>query len=187
LPLGARPLLHADASSQLLIIGQAPGQKAHESGVPWSDRSGDRLRAWLGLEEAEFYDPTITALVPMGFCFPGKSRSGDAAPRAECAPRWHPPLLGALPNVRFTIFVGRYAFERYLGDVFDGLTDAVRAHETLLPARVALPHPSPRNNRWLAKHPWFEREVIPAIRSRVRALVGDSPAAGRDESERENR
>ncbi len=171
LPFAPRPLLAGSATARVLIIGQAPGSAAHESGVPWDDRSGERLRAWLGLGGDVFYDPTRVALMPMGFCYPGKGRGGDLAPRAECAPLWHDRILKALTGVRLTVYVGRYAFERYLSSDFSALTAAVRAADALLPKRAALPHPSGRNNLWLAKNPWFEMDVLPRVRKRVRSAL----------------
>ncbi|MEZ6234929.1 MAG: uracil-DNA glycosylase family protein [Phycisphaerales bacterium] len=177
LPHEPRSLLQAAPSSRILIIGQAPGAAAHASGIPWDDRSGQRLRDWLALTPEQFYDPRLVALMPMGFCFPGSAtsragaKSADLAPRAECAPQWHPPLLAALKRVELTIYLGQYAFARYLADEFDTITAAARAFTTLLPTRLALPHPSPRNNLWLKKHPWFEAEALAAIRTRVRAIA----------------
>lgn len=171
LPHGCRPLLQGSAESRLLVIGQAPGAAAHESGVPWDDRSGLRLRSWLGVSHDEFYDPRIVALLPMGFCFPGTGPSGDLRPRPECAPEWHERVLAGLRSISLTVIIGHYAFERYLGGVYDTLTEAVRAFEELLPACIALPHPSPRNNIWLRKNPWFEGEVLVALRARVRASL----------------
>lgn len=171
LPLPPRPLVAGSARSRLLIIGQAPGLAAHESGIPWNDRSGDRLREWLGISREQFYDDAIVALMPMGFCYPGKGRTGDAPPRPECAPLWHPRMHAALTGVRLSIFVGRFAFERYLGAEFDSQTSAVRASAALLPSRMALPHPSPLNNRWLAKNRWFERDIVPLLRTGVHAAI----------------
>ncbi len=171
LPLGPRPLLQAAPGSRVLVIGQAPGSVAHASGIPWDDRSGHRLREWLGVDDATFYDPRRIALVPMGFCYPGSGAGGDLPPRPECAAKWHEPLLASLKNVGLTVIVGRYAFEHKLGEHSRTLTDAIGAWEGLLPEVIVLPHPSPRNNRWLAKHPWFEREVLPVLRSRVGDLT----------------
>lgn len=173
LPLGPRPLLQASPSARMIIIGQAPGAAAHASGVPWDDRSGQRLRDWLGLTAERFYDPRLVALMPMGFCYPGKGRSGDLAPRPECAPLWHTPLLASLRRIELTVIVGQYAFDRYLSTAHATITAAAAAYETLLPTKLALPHPSPRNNLWLKRNPWFERQALPAIRRRVRALVAD--------------
>jgi len=176
LPLGPRPLVRGNERSRIVIIGQAPGRAAHESGVPWNDRSGDRLRGWLGLSREAFDDERLVALVPMGFCYPGTGRSGDAPPRPECAPLWHPRIFDGLRSVELAVVVGRHAFERYLGAEFGSVTEAVRAHRRLLPGRVALPHPSPRNNSWLRKHAWFEREALPAVRERVEAIVRSARA-----------
>ncbi len=165
LPLGPRPVLRAHASAKLLIVGQAPGARVHESGVPWSDASGRRLRAWLGLDEAQFYDERRVAIVPMGFCYPGKKGSGDAPPRPECSATWHPKLLPLLKNVELTLLIGRYAQAYFLGS--DDVTNNVRAWRELLPSRLALPHPSPRNIAWFKANPWFETDVVP----RLRALV----------------
>lgn len=158
-------------TSRVLIIGQAPGRAAHESGVPWDDRSGDRLRAWLGLSREQFYDASLVALMPMGFCFPGTSKAGDMPPRKECAPAWHAKFLAAYKALGLTLLIGKYAFDQYLGGRYAGLTEAVAGHEALLPGSAALPHPSPRNNIWLKKHPWFEDVALPRVRERVLELV----------------
>jgi len=171
LPNEPRPILVASAASRIVIIGQAPGRIAHETGVPWNDVSGKRLRAWLGVSDEQFYDPALFALVPMGFCYPGKSGAGDMAPRPECAPLWHPQLLPQLKKLALTIYIGRYPFERYLADLAATLTEGVRAASKLLPARVLLPHPSPRNQFWIKKNPWFTRDVLPAVQARVREVL----------------
>jgi uracil-DNA glycosylase len=156
----------------VLLISQAPGSVAHESGVPWDDRSGDRLRGWLGLTREEFYDSALVGILPMGFCYPGRGKSGDMRPRPECAPTWHPRLLAGFSGVRLTICVGRCAFERYLSEEAGSLTEAVRVCARLLPERLAIPHPSPRNNIWLKRHPWFEEQTVPLVREAVRRAVG---------------
>lgn len=171
LPGPPHPLLQGDTESRVLVIGQAPGIVAHQSGVPWDDRSGQRLRAWLGTTDEQFYDPKQVALMPMGFCYPGKGRSGDAPPRPECEPLWHPPLLEAFVNVKLTVYLGKYAFARYLADEFSTITEAAHGYHKMLPKRIALPHPSPRNNLWLKKHPWFEADVLPQLRRRVCAVL----------------
>ncbi len=171
LPHGCKPLLQGADSSRILVIGQAPGAAAHESGVPWDDKSGDRLRDWLGVTREEFYDPNLFALMPMGFCYPGTGTSGDLRPRPECAPEWHQRLLDAYEPFALTLYTGRYAYERYIGDRYSTLTDAVRAHAQTLPKRMALPHPSPRNNLWLKRNPWFEAQVLPAVQRRVRRVI----------------
>jgi uracil-DNA glycosylase len=171
LPHAPRPLLQAASAARLLIIGQAPGVRAHESGTPWDDRSGDRLRDWLGLTHTEFYDDSLVALLPMGFCYPGRSGRGDLPPRPECAPEWHDAIRSRLTKVELTVLVGKYAVDAYLGGTYAALTQAVRDAESLLPEQVALPHPSPRNNIWLAKHRWFEDDVLPLLRTRVSTLL----------------
>ena len=175
LPLGPRPVVRASATARLLIIGQAPGTRVHASGIPWDDPSGDRLRQWLGWDKERFYDESLTAIMPMGFCYPGKGKSGDLPPRPECAPQWHEPLLGLMPNIELVLLIGQYAQRRYL-DVEGSvrakatLTETVRAFREYGPRYLPLPHPSPRNQLWLKKNPWFDAEVLPALRERVRAL-----------------
>ncbi len=172
LPLGPQPVLRASATARLLIVGQAPGTKVHATGIPWNDPSGDRLRDWLGLDRAQFYDEARIAIVPVGLCYPGRGKGGDSPPRPECAPLWHPPLRALMPDIGVTLLVGAYAQAYYLG---------LRRHKTLaetvahwrdyLPQFIPLPHPSPRNRLWLRKHPWFEAEVVPAMRDRVQRLL----------------
>lgn len=170
LPHGCRPLIQGSAASRIVVIGQAPGSAAHESGVAWDDRSGERLRSWLGVTHDEFYNPDLFALLPMGFCYPGTGKSGDLRPRPECAPEWHERLLAGFESLSLTVIVGRYALERYV-DEYDALGSAVRAYEELLPERIVVPHPSPRNNIWLKKNPWFEGEVLGVLRTQVRASL----------------
>lgn len=167
LPLGPRPVLRATTSARVLIIGQAPGARVHASGIPWDDPSGDRLRAWLGLDRATFYDPARIAIVPMGLCYPGRGPGGDLPPRAECAPRWHHRIFELMPNLALTLLIGRYAQEYYLGRKTASLAERVRRWPLAHADRLPLVHPSPRNRRWLARHPWFEAEVIPVVRQRV--------------------
>lgn len=173
LPLGPRPVLRGAPSARLLIVGQAPGTRVHETGVPWNDPSGDRLRDWLALDRAAFYDERRIAIVPMGLCYPGRdAKGGDRPPRPECAPLWHPRLRPLLPRVALTLLVGRYAQAYYLGGRAKGsVTDTVRAWRTFLPDFIPTPHPSWRSNGWLRKNPWFETEVLPALRRRVAALL----------------
>lgn len=172
LPLGPRPVLSVHPAARILLVGQAPGRRVHESGVAWDDASGDRLRDWLGVDRECFHDPRRFALVPMGFCYPGTGASGDLPPRPECAPLWHGPLLDALGEIRLTLLVGRHAQERYLGErAGRTLTATVRNWREFGATRLPLPHPSPRNNRWLAKNAWFEREVLPVLRRRVRRAL----------------
>ena len=167
-----RPVLQAGAGSKIVIIGQAPGLAVHKSGVPWQDKSGDTLRAWLDIEAETFYDPASIALVPMGFCYPGKGKSGDLPPRKECAPLWHERLLQQMPGLKITLLIGAYAQKYYLGDArARTLTETVKNYERYLPSYFVLPHPSPRNNIWMAKNPWFREEVIPVLRSLIRQYV----------------
>lgn len=176
LPHDPRPVVQAGAAARIAVIGQAPGRAVHETGVPWNDPSGRRLRTWLDLDESAFYDPEQVALVPMGFCFPGSGRSGDLPPRPECAPTWHPSLWEAMPRVRLRVVIGRYAVARYCPEVTGSLAEAVAA-AAAEPAGevVVLPHPSPRNQRWPKAHPWFERDVLPWVRRRVREAL-EAPA-----------
>ncbi len=175
LPYPPKPVLRAKASARLMIVGQAPGRKVQETGIPWNDPSGDRLREWLQLTKEEFYDESRIAIIPAGFCYPGKGKSGDMPPRPECAPLWHPPLRAALPKVELTLLVGSYAQEHYLGKRRKGsLSDTVEAFPEYLPAFFPLPHPSPRNRLWLRQRPWFDTDVLPVLRERVGELLGKS-------------
>ena len=169
LPLGPRPVLRAASSARLLIIGQAPGTKVHESGIPWNDRSGERLRDWLQMTPEVFYDESRVAIVPMGFCYPGvDARGGDKPPRPECAPLWHEPVMAALPSIRLTLLIGLYAQKHYLGKARrSSLTETVQAWRDYGPERLPLPHPSWRNTAWMRRNPWFEAELLPDLRQRV--------------------
>ena len=172
LPLGPRPVLRAAPSARLMIVGQAPGTRVHETGIPFNDPSGDTLRAWLGVDRETFYDATRIAIVPTGLCYPGKGPSGDAPPRPECAPLWHPPIRAALPRLQLTLLVGVYAQAYYLGAAREKTVAAtVRRWRDYLPDFLPTPHPSPRNRLWLRKNPWFEAEVVPELRRRVGALL----------------
>ena len=173
LPLGPRPVLRAEASARLMIIGQAPGTRVHDSGVPWDDASGDRLRDWLAIGRDVFYDAGRVAIVPMGFCYPGRDKNGgDRPPRPECAPLWHARLHAMLPNVALTLLVGRYAQVHYLGRAAGkSVVETVRAWRDHMPRYLPLPHPSWRTRSWAAKNPWFEAEVIPALRAELRRLL----------------
>lgn len=167
LPLGPRPIARFSATSRILIIGQAPGTKVHASGVPWDDDSGDRLRGWLGIDKATFYDAAKVAQMPMGFCYPGKASGGDMPPRRECAPQWHDAVLGVLPEDRLTLLVGIHAQGRYLPHLKRlSLAERVSRFGEDLPF-VALPHPAWRARLFMAKHPWFEAEVLPPLRAMV--------------------
>ena len=172
LPHGPRPVVQAGASARILIVGQAPGARVHASGIPWSDRSGERLRDWMGIDAATFHDDARIAIVPMAFCYPGKGVSGDLPPRRECAAQWLGPLLAQLPRIELTLLVGRYAQVHFLrGAGYASLTDATRDWRALAPRVMPLPHPSPRNIAWFQSNRWFETELVPALRERVRALV----------------
>lgn len=172
LPLGPRPVLQAHPSARILIASQAPGRKVHETGIPFNDASGKRLRDWLGISEAVFYDPRKIAIVPMGFCYPGKGASGDLPPRPECAATWRDALLSRLKNLQLTVVIGSYALAYHLPEAVS-LTEAVAAWRNENASVIALPHPSPRNNPWLKRHPWFEEQAVPQLQARVRkALAG---------------
>ena len=179
LPLGPRPVLRASATARLLIVGQAPGTKVHESGIPWDDASGERLRDWLALDRETFYDERRVAIVPMGFCYPGvMARGGDKPPRPECAPLWHAPLAAALGAVELTLLVGQYAQAHYLGSRRKRtLTETVRAWRDWLPDYLTTPHPSWRTTQWQNKNLWFEGEILPELRRRTRELTGSGGAA----------
>jgi len=171
LPLGPRPVLRADERARVLIVGQAPGTRVHATGIPWNDPSGDRLRDWLEVDREAFYDERRFAIIPAGLCYPGRGRSGDLPPRPECAPRWHPALRALLPRIELTLLVGQYAQAFYLGPRRQAtLTATVHAWREYLPEFLPLPHPSPRNTRWLQVNPWFALEVLPGLRERVQLL-----------------
>ena len=173
LPHGPRPIVQAGAGARLLIIGQAPGSRVHASGVPWADDSGDRLRDWLGLDGERFYDPGTVALMPMGFCYPGKGSGADLPPRTECAPLWHDRLLALLPARRLTLLVGGHAQARYLPrGAAKTMTDAVRGFALAPPGLFALPHPSWRSTGWMTRNPWFADAVLPALRASVAEAIG---------------
>ena len=164
LPLGPRPVLRASQSARILITGQAPGTKVHESGIPWNDPSGDRLRDWMQVDHDLFYDDRQVAIIPMGFCYPGKGKSGDLPPRKECAELWHEKLLVELSHVKLRLLVGKYAQDYYLGTKRQSLAHTVQHWKDYLPDYFPLPHPSPRNIRWFKLNPWFESRVIPGLR-----------------------
>ncbi|HZE88524.1 MAG TPA: uracil-DNA glycosylase family protein [Verrucomicrobiae bacterium] len=171
LPLGPRPVLQAGPAAPILIASQAPGRRVHASGKPFDDPSGDRLRDWLGVDREAFYDPERFAIIPMGFCYPGTGRSGDLPPRPECAPAWRRDLLQEMKGLELTLAVGRYAQEYHFPDHAGSLTELVKDWRAHWPSRLPLPHPSPRNNLWLRKNPWFERDVVPILRERVGRLL----------------
>ena len=169
LPNKPRPIVQAGISAKIIIIGQAPGTKVQNSGIPWDDASGNELRRWLGVTKEQFYNDKLFALVPMGFCYPGKGTSGDLPPRPECAPLWHEQLLKQMKKVQLTILIGQYAQNYYLNDTLKpALTETVRNYKAYLPTYLPLVHPSPRNRIWQKKNEWFENEVVPALQSIVR-------------------
>ncbi|MBH0001263.1 uracil-DNA glycosylase family protein [Pseudoalteromonas sp. SWYJZ12] len=172
LPLGARPVIQFNPNARILIAGQAPGIKVHETGVPFNDASGNRLREWLGLTRDEFYDANNIAILPMGFCYPGRGKSGDLPPRKECAPAWREQLLAALPNIELTIVLGKYAQAYHLPETKKmPLTELVKSWREYWPNYLVLPHPSPRNNIWLKKNPWFELDVLPELGKRIATIL----------------
>jgi len=169
---GVNPVLSAHTKSKVAIIGQAPGSIVHKTGIPWDDKSGDRLREWLGINKTIFYKPEIFAIVPMGFCYPGKGTSGDLPPRKECAPLWHQQLLKKMPNIKLTLLIGTYAQSYYLSEnKKKTLTETVKNYQDYLPEYLPLPHPSPRNNIWLKKNDWFVKEVIPVLQQRIKSIA----------------
>ena len=176
LPLGARPVLQCAQGARILIAGQAPGSRVHASGIPFDDASGDRLRAWMGINRELFYDPGRVAILPMGFCYPGTGKSGDLPPRPECAATWRARLLRLLPRIQLTLVLGQYAQTWHFDGPATSLTARVADWRKYLlestPAVLPLPHPSPRNNRWLKQNPWFENELLPQLRSRINQVTG---------------
>jgi uracil-DNA glycosylase len=172
-----RPIVQAGEGARLLIVGQAPGSRVHASGMAWDDDSGDRLRGWLGIDSATFYDPERVALVPMGLCYPGKGNGGDLPPRRECAPLWHGPILAQMPNLKLTLLVGQYAQAAFLPrELCPSMTEAVRRHVEMPAGYFPLPHPAWRSRLWMAKHPWFEGQVLPKLRARVADALSMAPA-----------
>jgi uracil-DNA glycosylase len=172
LPLGPRPIVQAHAAARILVVGQAPGLRVHKTGVPWDDLSGERLRDWMGVEKDTFYDASRVAIIPMGYCYPGRGASGDMPPRKECADLWLDRLLAHLPALELTLLVGQYAQRYFLrGRRKASLTETTRAWQDYTPRYFPLPHPSPRNQPWLAREPWFERQLVPALRARIAMLA----------------
>lgn len=172
LPLGPRPVLRAGAAARVLIVGQAPGARVHASGIPWDDASGNRLRTWLGADSSSFYDDSQFAIIPMGFCYPGRGSGGDMPPRSECAQLWLGSLLEKLPDIRLTLLIGQYAQHYFLGSSRKrSLTETVGAWQEYAPTFIPLPHPSPRNQPWFQRNPWFESDVLPMLRARVESLL----------------
>jgi uracil-DNA glycosylase len=171
--LGPNPVIQVSKNSRLLIVGQAPGRRVHETGLPFNDPSGNRLREWMGVSRETFYDSSCIALVPMGFCYPGTGKNGDLPPRKECAALWRQKLLQHLSNIRLTLVIGQYTHQYHLkGRQKTSLTQTVRCWKDYWPEYIPLPHPSPRNNRWLRNNPWFEKEVLPAMKARVDHILG---------------
>ena len=172
LPLGPRPVFRVSPTARILVIGQAPGRLVHASGVPWDDPSGKRLRQWMQLEDGVFYDSVQVGIMPMGFCYPGTGKSGDLPPRPECAPLWHEVLLAKMPAIELTLLIGQYAQNYYLQDrCKKTLTETVQTWREYAPTHLPLPHPSPRNNLWLKRNPWFEREVVPHLQDRIHSIL----------------
>ncbi|WP_235299538.1 uracil-DNA glycosylase family protein [Portibacter marinus] len=171
LPLGPRPIVVARPTSKIILLSQAPGSIVHDVGKPWADKSGDNLRDWLGVDEDIFYNPDQFAVVPMGFCYPGRGKSGDLPPMKICAPTWHPELLSKIKDVRLTLLIGKYAQDAYLNSPYKTLTQNVKKFEQFLPKYFPLPHPSPRNNIWQAKNQWFVQEVIPSLKNIIQNLL----------------
>lgn len=168
LPLGPRPVVQGDVHSKILIVGQAPGLKVHQSGVPWDDASGERLRDWIGLSPKDFYDPKLVAILPIGFCYPGRAKSGDAPPRKECFDLWHHKLLEELKEVKLTLLIGTHAQTKYLKDsCYSTGTETIKNWRSYLPKYIPMPHPSPRNNIWLSKNNWFINTEMPEIRETI--------------------
>jgi uracil-DNA glycosylase len=176
LPLGPRPIVQVDPEATILIAGQAPGRRVHESGVPFDDPSGNRLRDWMGVSRETFYDATKVAILPMGFCYPGTGKSGDLPPRPECAPAWRESLMTQLNSIQLTLVIGQYAQKWHLPDTRKNLTETVRAWQDFEPGVIPLPHPSPRNNIWLKRNAWFEEQLLPVLRAAVEKSL--HPGAG---------
>jgi uracil-DNA glycosylase len=173
LPHGVNPVLQINSAARILIAAQAPGRKVHETNVPFNDASGDRLRTWMGISRETFYDPAQVAILPMGFCYPGTGKSGDLPPRSECAPAWRAQLLQLLPNIELTLVIGTYAQGYHLPDRPATLTQTVAAWQNYFPALIPLPHPSPRNNIWLKRNPWFEVQLLPVLQQQIHNILGD--------------
>jgi uracil-DNA glycosylase len=172
LPMGARPVLRAKTSARILVVGQAPGIRVHNTGIPWNDQSGNRLREWMNVDNETFYDDSKIAIIPMGFCYPGTGERGDLPPPKECASLWHQKLLEKLPNIELTLLFGIYAQKYFLGSRREkNLTQTVMNYEAYLPKYLPMVHPSPRNHNWHKKNPWFEAELVPVLREKVKKLV----------------
>ncbi len=172
LNLGPRPIISVDKKSKIIIIGQAPGVIVHRTGIPWDDKSGENLRNWMGIDNTTFYDPTQIGIIPMGFCYPGKGKSGDLPPRKECAPQWHIPLFEQLTDIKLILLIGKYAQDYYLKEqAYRTLTETVRNYKSYLPKYFVLPHPSPRNNIWQKKNEWYGEEVLPDLKEAISKIL----------------
>jgi uracil-DNA glycosylase len=179
LPLGPRPVLRAARSARILVAGQAPGTRVHATGIPWNDPSGDRLREWMRIDRETFYDERRIAIIPMGFCYPGRGKSGDLPPRPECARLWMDRLMAALPELELILPIGQYSHAYHLGDRRKPtLTETVRGWRDYGRRYLPLPHPSPRNNIWLRKNQWFESDVVPVLRRRCRRVLAKGDSGG---------
>lgn len=175
LPLGPRPVLRASATARILIVGQAPGLRVHTSGIPWDDLSGERLRDWMGVDKEVFYDESRIAIIPMGYCYPGRGKGGDLPPRRECASLWLDHLLARLPRIELTLLIGQYAQSHFLESRRKAsLTETTMAWRTYMPEYIPLPHPSPRNQPWFKRNPWFDQQLLPELRARIKAILADS-------------
>jgi uracil-DNA glycosylase len=173
LPNDPKPIIQASNVSKIVIIGQAPGQKVQDSGIPWDDASGNNLREWLGVDRQTFYNEKVFALMPMGFCFPGHGKSGDLPPRPECAPLWHQQLLKSMPEIELTLLIGQYAQKYYLkSSAKVSLTETVKNYKEYLPSYIPLPHPSPRNNIWQKKNKWFKESLLQVLQEKVELILG---------------
>jgi uracil-DNA glycosylase family 4 len=171
LEFGVNPVIRASRQSKIIVVGQAPGRIVHETGIPWNDKSGENLRRWMNVSSDDFYDTNKFALIPMGFCFPGKGKAGDLPPRKECAPLWHEKLFSQISEAKLILLVGQYAQDYYLEDARENLTETVKDFKNYLPLYFPLPHPSPRNNIWQAKNKWFEKEVLPELGRQVKRIL----------------
>ncbi|MEK9628357.1 MAG: uracil-DNA glycosylase family protein [Nitrospinota bacterium] len=172
LPFPPKPVFSFSQKSKILVVGQAPGTRVHESGIPWNDPSGDRLREWMQVSREQFYDTKYFSIVPMAFCYPGKGKSGDLPPRPECAENWMQPILDKIPKIKLILLIGQYSQGWFLKDQKKStLTDTVKNWKMYLPNYFVLPHPSPRNNIWLKKNPWFEKQLVPKLRKKVKELI----------------
>ena len=172
LPYAPKPIFSFSEKSKILIVGQAPGTKVHESGIPWDDASGVRLREWMQVSKEQFYNTKYFSIAPMGLCYPGKGKSGDLPPRRECAEKWMQPILKKIPQIKLTLLIGQYSQQWFLNDTKKNtLTKTVKSWKEYQPKYFVLPHPSPRNNIWLKKNPWFEKQLVPRLKKKVKELI----------------